>query len=150
MECMDMQFIPACFKIDVAKRFQPTNGQIRKRDKEAAIFCKSFQVVMTLPVQIGAHLLDLKIGHITEAATERTLVSTLAAKLESLNQAAFGKKLARCTNQLCQANIALGQTDNMGTACGPNGRIIAFGPDMAPGMDGKQLRMQRTLKERKI
>ena len=103
-----MQFIPACFKIDVAKRLQPTDRQIRERDKEAAIFCESFQIVMTLAVQIGAHLLDLKIGHITEAAAECTLVAALAAKLESLDQAAFGKKLAGRADQLCQANIALG------------------------------------------
>ena len=137
MECMDMQFIPACFKIDVAKRLQSTDRQIRKRDKEAAIFRESFQIVMTLPVQIGTHLLDLKIGHITEAATERTFVAALAAELESLNQAAFGKELARCTDQLRQANIALGQADNMGTACGPNRRFIAFGLDMPAGINGE-------------
>ena len=95
MECMDMQFIPTCFKIDVAKRLEPADRQIRERDKEAAVFCESFEVVMTLPVQIGAHLLDLKIGHITEAATERALVTALAAKLKSFDQAAFGKKLTR-------------------------------------------------------
>jgi hypothetical protein len=38
----------------------------------------------------------------------------------------------------------------MGTASGPDRRFIAFGLDMAPGMNGKQLRMQRALKERKI
>jgi len=137
MERMDMQFIPTCFKIDVAERLQPADGQVRKRDKEAAIFRESFQIIMALTVQIGAHLFDLKISHITQAATERTFVSALAAKLKSLDQAAFGKKLARRTDQLRQANIALGQTDHMGTARGPNRRIIAFGLNMPPSINSE-------------
>ena len=101
MECMDMQFIPSCFKIDVAKRLQPADRLIRERDKEAAIFRESFQIVMTLPILVRTHFLNLKIGHVTEAATERALVAALAAKLKSFDQTAFGKKLPRCADQLC-------------------------------------------------
>ena len=98
VECMDMQFIPACFKIDVAERLQPADRQIRERDKDTTIFRESFQIIMALPIEIGTHLLNLKIGHIAEAATERTPMAALATELESLDQTAFGKELTRCTD----------------------------------------------------
>jgi len=43
---------------------------MREVDKYASIAGKFFQVEVALAIQVGAHFLDLKIGYITESATQ--------------------------------------------------------------------------------
>ena len=85
VESMHMQFVFSCFKIDVAERLQAGGGMFGKLYEKAAIASEFFQVHMTLPIQISAHFLDLKISHITESPSKGAFMISLALELETLN-----------------------------------------------------------------
>lgn len=70
VEGMYVQFAVPGFEIYVAERLEPAGQHMREVDKYASIAGKFFQVEVALAIQIGAHFLDLKIGYITEPATQ--------------------------------------------------------------------------------
>jgi len=85
---VDVQLASPCLKVNITERLQPPQLQFRKFDKDAAISGEAFKVCMTLPVEIRAHLLDLKICHITYAFAQSTFMSAWSAELKSFNQTA--------------------------------------------------------------
>jgi len=63
-ERMDGQLISPCLEVDIAERLQTVGFLLRELDKHAPASCKPLKVNIALLVQVGAHPLDLKIGHI--------------------------------------------------------------------------------------
>lgn len=61
---MDVQLTSSCLEVNIAKRLQPSDFQLRELDEHAAVPCEAVEVDIALPIQIRTHLLDLKIGHV--------------------------------------------------------------------------------------
>ena len=85
---VDVQFSSSRFEVNIAKRLQTSGLQLRELDKDAAVPREAVEVDIALPIQIRAHLLDLKIRHIIQALAQGALVRAWAAELKPLNQAA--------------------------------------------------------------
>ena len=105
VEGVDVQFTFSSFKIDIGERLQPADGLIREFHEYAAIAGEPLKVGMALAVQIRAHLLDLKIGHIAHAPAERAFVIALAAELEPLDKAALREHLVGRVDEFGEAHI---------------------------------------------
>ena len=63
-ERMDVQFAASSLEVNIAERLKPADFQFREFYKDTPIPREALKVGMALPIQIGAHLLDLKIGHV--------------------------------------------------------------------------------------
>ncbi len=92
---MDVQFTSSCLEVNIAKRLQTTDFQLRKLDKNAPVPGETVEVDIALPIQIRTHLLDLKIGHIAESFAQRTLMRFRAAELKALKQTSMRQHLSR-------------------------------------------------------
>jgi hypothetical protein len=92
---MDVQFGLSGLKVDVAEWLKTSDLQSRKFNEHTTVMGESFKVDMTLTIQVGAHLLNLKIGHIVYASAQRAFMRTLTMKLKTLNQSPAGKHLTR-------------------------------------------------------
>ncbi len=90
-EGMNMQLGASGLKINVAKRLQFTNFQLGEFDKHATVPSESLKINVALAIQIRAHLFDLEVGHIADAAAQGALVTSRAAKLKTLYQATLRK-----------------------------------------------------------
>ena len=88
MKGVDVDFVAAGFKIDIAERFQAAGRVFREGDKHTPVACKTVQVQMALAVKIGTHFFDLEISHIAQSPAQGAFVGSLAAELETFNQAA--------------------------------------------------------------
>ena len=141
VEGVDVKFVPSCLEIDVAKRLEPVYRQFGEPYENAAIACEAFEVDVTFAVEICAHFLDLKIGHVTESATKGAFVVPVAAELESLDESSLGKHLSRNADQLCKTKIAGEDAHHMRTAGNPDNCFVLFCLEMSFGMNIKKLRM---------
>jgi hypothetical protein len=81
-----MQFSPSGFEIDVAERLEIADFQLREFDEHAAVSGEALEVRMALLVQVGTHLFDLEIGHVTYAPAQSAFVSSWAAELKAFEQ----------------------------------------------------------------
>jgi len=109
--------------------------------------CKSLKVGMALPIQIGAHLFDLKIRHIAHPSAQSALVRAWAAELKSLNQTTLGQHLTRYAYDLTEADITGKYADNMSAACHPDKGLIFIRFQLPLIINLKKLRVQRSLKK---
>ena len=144
-ERVDVQFIPSCLKVNVAERLQTLSFLLRVFDKYAATSRETLKVDVALTIQIRAHPLDLKIGHIIQPAAQSTFVRLRSTELKTLNQTSLRQRLTRSAYNLTQDYIAGKDAHNMSTAGNPDKRLIFLGPQLPPGIDLKKLRMQRPL-----
>ena len=64
-ERMDVQFAATSLEVNITERLESADFQFREFYKDAPILREALKVSMALPIQIGTHLLDLKIGHVT-------------------------------------------------------------------------------------
>lgn len=138
---MDVQLTFSCLEVDIAERLQSTHFQLREFGKYTAIACETFEVCMALPIQIRAHLFDLKICHIAYASAQCAFMSARAAELKALNQAARRKHLPGCADDFTKAHIADENADNMSTAGNPDGRLVFLGFQFPICVYLKKLRM---------
>jgi hypothetical protein len=122
-----MQFGLSCLKVNIAERLKTSNFQAGKFDKHAPIPSKPLKVNVTLPIQIGAHLLNLKIGHIAYPPAQSAFMRAWAVKLKTLNQTAPGKHLSWYTYNLAQTHIAGIYANNVCAACNPDIRLVFAG-----------------------
>jgi len=83
---MDMQFTSPCLEVNITKWLQSAYFQLGEFDKYAPISGKVFKVEMALTIQIGAHLLDLKISHIAYPTAQCALMRPWTPELKTLNQ----------------------------------------------------------------
>ncbi len=113
VEGVDVHLVSAGLEIDVAERLQPSDGQVGEADEHAAVAGEAFEVDVALAIEIGAHFFDLEIGHVAHAPAERAFVVSLPAKLESLDESAFGQLLRRRVDQLGQAEVSCIDTDDV-------------------------------------
>jgi hypothetical protein len=104
---------------------------------------------VALAIKIRAHLLDLKIGHIAHAATERAFMAALAAELESFDQASLRQHLLGRIDQLGQTHILRKHAGDVRTVGDPDDGLILLRLDVASCVNREQLRMQRSLIQRK-
>ena len=68
---MNVQLISPCLEVDIAERLQTVGFLLRELDKNAPALGKPSKVNIALAVKVGAHPLNLKIGHIIWAAVDR-------------------------------------------------------------------------------
>jgi len=125
---MDVQLTSSRLEVNIAKRLQTPDFQLRELNEHAAVPGEAVEVDIALPIQIRTHLLDLKIGHIIQPLAQSAFVRTWTTELKALNQAARGQHLARCTYNLSQARISGKNADNMSAACNPDNRLVFGGP----------------------
>lgn len=59
-----MQFCFSGLEVNITKRLELTDFKIREVYEHTSVPGETLEVSVALPVQIRAHLLDLKIGHI--------------------------------------------------------------------------------------
>ena len=90
---MYVQLGPPGLEVNVAERLELADFQLREFDKDAAIAGETFEVGVALLVEIGTHLLDLKIGHVTNSPAQGAFVSPRAAELKAFEQAPRGQQL---------------------------------------------------------
>lgn len=69
-----MKFVFAGFVIYITERLEASHLQLWKLDKYTPVMGKTFEVKMALTIQVGAHLLDLKVGHIADIGTQGAIV----------------------------------------------------------------------------
>jgi len=79
---------------------------------------------MALAIQIGAHLLDLKIGHITYPSAQSAFMRPGTAELKTLYQTSLWQHLPRCAYNLAQTHIPSVHADNMRAACNPDISLV--------------------------
>ena len=84
-EGVDVQLASSWLEVDIAERLKSAHFQLRKFDEQATISGEAFKVCMALPIQIRAHLLDLKIGHIAYAPAKSAFMGAWAAKLKTFD-----------------------------------------------------------------
>jgi hypothetical protein len=126
-EGVDVQFAASGLKINVAEGLQIIDFQIRELDKHAAISGEPLKVDMALAIQVGAHLLDLKIGHVAYPPAQGAFVGPRAAELEPLNQTSVWKQLARSAYDLTQARILGKDANNVRAAGDPDKGLVLVG-----------------------
>ena len=121
---MDVEFAASGLEINVAERLQIIDFQIREFNKHAAISSEPLKVDMALAIQIGTHLLDLKIGHIAYPPAQGAFVGPWAAELETLNQTSMWKQLAGRAYHLTETRIIGKHADNVGAAGNPDKGLV--------------------------
>lgn len=124
---MDVQFGSPRLEVNIAERLQSAGLQGGEFDKYTAISGETLKVDVALPIQAGAHLLDLKISHITYTPAQSAFVWVWAAELKALNQAALRQHLSGYAHNLTEAYIAGKYTDNVCAAGNPDERLIFVG-----------------------
>ncbi len=143
---MDVKFGPPGLEVNIAERLKPADFKLRKLNKNAPIPREPLKVDMALPIQIGAHLLDLKVGHIADAPAQRALMAPRAAKLKTLNQSSVRKKLARRADNLGQKSVIGKNAHHVCAARHPDCRLVPVGIQLTLRVNLEKLRMQRSLK----
>ena len=83
---MDVQFAAPRLEVDIAEWLQPLDLVFRELHEHTAIASEPLQVRVALPIQIGAHLLHLKIGHVAHTPAQRALMRPRTAELKPLHQ----------------------------------------------------------------
>ena len=121
---MDMQFTSSCLEVNIAERLQPADFKLWEFDEDAAISGKAFKVDMTLTVQIGTHLLDLKVGHIAYSLAQSEFMRAWAAELKALNQASLWQHLAGRAYHLRQTHTVGVHAGNVCAACNPDISLV--------------------------
>jgi len=96
---------------------------------------------MALTIQIGTHLLDLKVGHVTYASAQSAFVSPWAVELKTLYQTSRGQHLTGWAHNLGEAHITGKNTDNVSAACDPDNRLVSFGIQVPAGINLEKLGM---------
>jgi len=143
---MDVKFGPSCLEVNIAERLKPVYLKLRKLNENAPIPREPLKVDMALPIQIGAHLLDLEIGHIAYAPAQRALMAPRAPKLKTLNQSSVRKKLARSADNLGQKSVIGKNAHHMCAARHPDCCLVPVGIQPAFRVNLEKLRMQWSLK----
>jgi hypothetical protein len=144
---MDVQFAASGLEINVAERLQIIDFQVREFNEHAAISRKPLKVDMALAIQIGTHLLDLKIGHVAYSPAQSAFMGPRAAELETFDQTSMWKQLAGRAYDLAQARILGKHANNVGAAGNPDKSLVLVGLQLPLGINLEKLRMQRSLKE---
>jgi len=144
---MDVQLAATGLEIHVAKRLKAVHFKLGELDENTTIACKTLQIRMALPIQIGTHFLDLEIRHVADAPAQCTLVRARPAKLEALHQPPVRQQLPRRTNDLAETHIAGKHADDMGASRDPDQGLVLLRLDLATGMNLEKLRMQRALEK---
>jgi hypothetical protein len=142
-----MQLITPCLEINITERLKAANGELGEFYEYAAVASEPFKVNVALTIEIGTHLLDLKISHITEAAGKSALVIALAGKPESFNQAATRQKLSGSADEFGKTKVICENTHYVRTASGPNKRFILVRLYGTLLINIEKLRMKRPLIE---
>ena len=78
-------------------------------------------------VRFGAHLLDLKIGHIIYSLAQSAFVRAGAPELKTLNQSAMREHLTGRAYNLTEAHVPGKHADNMSAPCNPDKRLVFRG-----------------------
>jgi hypothetical protein len=146
-EGVDVQFAAPRLEVHIAERLQPVHFEFRELHEDAAIAGEPLQIGVALPIEIGAHLFDLEIGHVADPATERTLVGARAAELEPLDQAAMREQLPRRADNLAQTHVAREDAHDMGAPGDPDQGLILLRLELPTGVKLEQLGVQRSLKK---
>ena len=144
---MDVQLRSSGLEVDVAEGLKVADFHLGELDEDAAISRESLEVGVALPIEVGAHFLNLKIGHITYPGAQCALVGPGPAELESLYQAPVGEHLARGADDLAETDIVGEDADNVGAAGNPDKGFVLIRLQLAFGVDLEKLGMQRSLKE---
>ena len=121
---MDVQFAASGLEINVAERLQIIDFQIREFNKHAAISSEPLKVDMALAIQIGTHLLDLKIGHVAKASAYSALVVSSSFEAEAFNEAFFWQQLAGRAYHLAETRIIGKHANNVGAAGNPDKGLV--------------------------
>lgn len=100
LECMYVQFVYPCLKIDIAERLKSVAFQVREFYKYTSVTCEPFEVGVALSIEIGTHPLNLKICHIADAAAKSAFMCFGASEMKTLNQSTLGKHLSRRADNL--------------------------------------------------
>lgn len=124
---MDVQFGPSGLEVDIAERLKAADFQLREFYKDAAISCEAFEVEVALPIEVGTHFLDLKIGHIANAPAEAAFVRARAAKSEPFNQSSLREHLSGGAYDLAEAETLGVDADNVRAAGDPDISFVFTG-----------------------
>ena len=124
---MDVQLVSSGLEIDVAERPELADLHLGEVDENATIACEAFEVGMALLVQIRAHLLYLKVGHVTYSPAQGAFMSPRAAELKTFEQSSRRQHLAGSAYDFGKADVTGKNTDNVGASCNPDDRFVFIG-----------------------
>jgi hypothetical protein len=144
---VDVQLGASCLEVNIAERLQPADFQFGEFYKQAAISRESLEVIVALQIQIGTHLLDLKIGHITYPAAQGAFMTARAAELKTLNQTPMREHLAGRAYNFTQTRIIGKNAGNVSASGNPDNRLVFLGPQVPAGVNLEKLRMQWSLEK---
>ena len=146
-ERVNMQFASAGLEVYIAERLQTPVAGCLKLHKYSSIASKSLKVGMTLLIQVRIHLLNLKIGHITQTSAQRAFVRTRAAELKPLNQPSLRQQLPRRTYNLAQAYRPGKHADHVCASRHPDKSLILLGLHLTLGINLEKFGMNRPLEK---
>ena len=124
---MYVQLASSCLEVNIAERLQSSTFQTGKFNKHTSVSCKALQIGMALTIQICAHFLYLKIGHIAYLSAHGAFMGSRAAELKTLYQTSRREHLAGCAYDLAKTGITGEDANNIGTAGNPDYRLVLFG-----------------------
>ena len=148
MKCVNVQFFSPGLKVDVAERLESAYSQLGEFYEKTAAASKFFQVALALAIKIRAHLFNLKICHIIQAACDGAFVIFLAEELKPLDKSATRKHLVGSVYQFGKAEIFNKNAHNVAAAGRPDSSFVASSLQASLGINVEQLRMQRPLIKR--
>ena len=140
-ESVDVQFSLSCLEVNIAERLQTLDFQTCEFDKHTPFSSKPLKVEMTLTIQIGTHLLNLKIGHIVHSSAQGAFMRPWTAKSKTLNQTSSWKHLPRRAYNFAQGHFARVHAYNMRAACNPDISFVFAGFYSPLGINLEKLRM---------
>jgi hypothetical protein len=145
---MNLQFILPRLEIDIAERLQAAYFQGGIFYEYAAVPREPLQVRVALFIKIGAHLLDLKIGHIAYAPAQCAFVRTRAAELKTLDKTPLRQRLVGTADHFAQTySVEVKNRDNMSASGNPYLGLVLDGSQLPAGVNLEQFRMNGSLKQ---
>jgi len=144
---MDMQLRPPRLVVNITEGLKSVALRTLELSEHPAIPREALQVRMALAIKVRTHLLDLKIGHITEPSAQCALMAPRPLKLKTLDQTALRKHLTRPAHNFAKTNIARENTHNMRAPGNPDIHFVFLGPELTLFENLEKLRMQRPLKK---
>jgi len=146
-KAVDVQFVFSCFEVNIAEGLQAVGFEGGEFDEQAAVSRESLKVAAALPVNVCTHFFDLEIGNVADATAEGTLVCFRAAEFEAFDESSLGEHLARCADDLGEADVVGEYADDVTATCYPYHGFVFFCFDMSLGVEFEKLGMQGPLKK---
>jgi len=144
---MDVQLVASGLKVNIAEWLHAIDLQVWEFDEDAAIACEALEIGVALPIQVGAHLFNLEIGHVADAPAQGALVGAGTTELETLDQSSLRQQLTRGADNLAEADITGKNGHNVGTAGDPNNRFVFLSLKPTAGVNLEEFRVHRSLKK---